>query len=142
LHSSKLTNLDIFEACPSGKGKVLSHWSTNSCAFFSKAKLAFCFATRDPLKTNSIIFTVTKQRYIHSSFDVVICLPLHVHDRVKNILKHVLFYVHDVKVMAEEIDLSIRKLLKNTSIYLVVGQTKTKKLLLTGLKTKHNVIIL
>jgi hypothetical protein len=44
--------------------------------------------------------------------------------------------------MAEEISLSIRKLLENTSFYLIVGQTKTKKLLLTGLKTKHNVIVL
>jgi hypothetical protein len=44
--------------------------------------------------------------------------------------------------MAEEISLSIRKLLENTSFYLIVGQTKTRKLLLTGLKTKHNVIVL
>jgi hypothetical protein len=50
--------------------------------------------------------------------------------------------VHDVKVMAEEISLPIRKLPENTSLYLVVGQTKTRKLLLTGLETKHNVTIL
>jgi hypothetical protein len=43
--------------------------------------------------------------------------------------------------MAGEIGLSIRKLPENTSLYLIVGQTKTKKLLLTGLKTKHNVTV-
>jgi hypothetical protein len=42
--------------------------------------------------------------------------------------------------MVEEIGLSIRKLLENTSLYLV-GQTKTRKLLLTELETKHNVTI-
>jgi len=88
------------------------------------------------------MFTMTKQCYIHSRLDVVLCLPFHVHDRVENVLKHVFFYVHDVKVMVEEIGLSIRKLPKNTSIYLVVGQTKIKKLLLIGLKSKHNVTVL
>jgi hypothetical protein len=44
--------------------------------------------------------------------------------------------------MAGEIGLLIRKLPENTSLYLIVGQTKTKKLLLTGLKTKHNVTVL
>ena len=64
------------------------------------------------------------------------------HDCAENILKHVLFHVHDIKVMAKEISLLIRELLKNTSLYLVVGQTKTKKLLLTGLETKHNITVL
>jgi len=84
---------------------------------------------------------MTKQCYIHSSLDVVLCLPLHVHDRVENILKHVLFYMHDVKVMAEEISLSIKKLLENILFYPILGQTKTRKLLLTELETKHNVIV-
>jgi hypothetical protein len=79
---------------------------------------------------------------IHSSLDVVFCLPLHVHDCVENVFKHIFFYVLDVKVMAEEIGLPIRKLLENTSFYPVMGQTKTKKLLLTGLETKHNVTVL
>jgi hypothetical protein len=39
-------------------------------------------------------------------------IPLHVNNHVENILKHVLFYVHDIKVMVEEIGLPIRKLLK------------------------------
>jgi hypothetical protein len=39
-------------------------------------------------------------------------IPLHVHNHVENILKHVFFYVHDIKVMVEEIGLPIRKLLK------------------------------
>jgi hypothetical protein len=47
--------------------------------------------------------------------------------------------VQDVKVMAEEIGLPIRKLLENTLIYPVIGQTKTRKLLLAGLETKHNI---
>jgi len=53
---------------------------------------------------------------------------------VENVLKHILFYVHDVKVMAKEIGLPIRKLPENTSLYPVMGQTKTRKLLLTGLE--------
>jgi hypothetical protein len=39
--------------------------------------------------------------------------------------------VHDVKVMAENIGLSIRKLPKDTSLYPIMGQTKTRKLPLT-----------
>jgi len=74
---------------------------------------------------------ITEQSYIQSSLDVVLCLPLHIHDGVENVLKHVLFYVHDVKVMVEEIGLPIRKLPKNTSLYPIVGQTKTRNLLLT-----------
>jgi hypothetical protein len=85
---------------------------------------------------------VTKQRYIHSSFDVVLCLPFHIHNCVESILKHVLFNVHDIKIMMEEIGLSIRKLPENTSLYPIIGQTKTIKLLLTILKTKYNVIVL
>ena len=92
--------------------------------------------------THLHIFTVTKQSCIHSSLDIVLCLPLHVHNCVENILKHVLFYLHDINVMAKEIGLPIRKLLKNTSLYSIVGETKTRKLLHTRLKTKHNVTIL
>jgi hypothetical protein len=83
-----------------------------------------------------------KQRYIHYSLNVVLCLPLHVHVCVENVLKHVFFYVHDIKVMAKEIGLLTRKFLENASLYLVLGQTKTKKLLLTGLETKYNVTVL
>jgi len=83
----------------------------------------------------TLYFTMTRQHYIHSSLDVILCLPLHVHDHVENVPKHVFFYVHDVKVMAEEIGLPKRNLLENTSLYLVMGQTKTRKLLLTGLET-------
>jgi len=39
--------------------------------------------------------------------------------------------VHGVKVMAEQIVLPIRKLPKDTSIYPIMDQTKTRKLLLT-----------
>jgi hypothetical protein len=58
-------------------------------------------------------------------------LKTNIHDDVENVLKHVLFYVHDIKVMVEEIGLPLRKLPKNTSLNLIVGQTKTRKLLLT-----------
>jgi len=75
--------------------------------------------------------TVIEQSYIQSSLDVVLCLPLHIRDGVENVLKHVLFYVHDVKVMAEEIGIPIRKLSKDTLLYPIMGQTKTRKLLLT-----------
>ena len=84
---------------------------------------------------------VTKQCYIHYSLDVVLCLPLHVYVRVENILKHVLFYMHDVKVMAEKIGVSIKKLLENILFYPILGQTKIRKLLLTELETKHNVTV-
>jgi hypothetical protein len=33
----------------------------------------------------------------------------------KNVFKHILFYMHDVKVMSEKIGLPIRKLPENTS---------------------------
>ena len=69
---------------------------------------------------------VTEQSYIQSRLDVVLCLPLHIHDGVENVFKHVLFNVHP----------------KDTSLYLIMGQTKTIKLFLTWLKTKHNVTIL
>jgi hypothetical protein len=44
--------------------------------------------------------------------------------------------------MAKEIGFPIRKLPENTSLYLVLAQIKTRKLLLTRLETKHNVTIL
>jgi hypothetical protein len=47
-----------------------------------------------------------------------------------------------IKVIAEEIGLPIRKLTGNTLLYQILSQTKTKKLLLTELKTKHNVTVL
>jgi hypothetical protein len=50
--------------------------------------------------------------------------------------------MHDIKIMAENIGLSIKELPENTSFYPIVGQTKTRKLLLTGLKTKHNITVL
>ena len=39
-------------------------------------------------------------------------LPLHIHYHVKNIFKHVLFYMHDIHIMAEKISLLIKKLQK------------------------------
>jgi hypothetical protein len=55
---------------------------------------------------------MTKQSYIYSSFDVVLYLPFHVHIRFENVLKQVLFYVHDIKIMVEEIGIPTRKLMK------------------------------
>jgi hypothetical protein len=52
------------------------------------------------------------------------------------------FYVHDIKVMVEEIGLPIRKLPKNISFYPIACQSKIRKILLTRLKIKHNVNIL
>jgi hypothetical protein len=43
--------------------------------------------------------------------------------------------------MTENIGLPIKNLSENISFYSIVGQTKIRKLLLTGLKTKHNVTI-
>jgi len=75
---------------------------------------------------------MTKQRYIHYSLNVVFCLPLYIHDRVENILKYILFYVHDIKVMAEKIE--IRKLPENILLYLIVRQIKTRNLCLPDWK--------
>jgi hypothetical protein len=77
-----------------------------------------------------------------TSLEYVLCLLIHVHNHIENVLKHVLLYVHNIKVMVEEIGLPITKLPKNTLLNLIVGQTKTRKLLLTGLKTKHNITVL
>jgi len=85
---------------------------------------------------------MTKQSCIYSNLDVVLCLLLHVHNHVENVLKHIIFHVYDIKVIAEEIGLPIRKLTGNTLLYRILSQTKTKKLLLTELKTKHNVTVL
>ena len=79
---------------------------------------------------------------VYFSLHVVLCLSFHVHNCVKNVFKHVIFNVHDIEVMAEDICLPIRKLPKNTLFYLIMGHSKTRKFLLTILKTKHNVIIL
>jgi len=49
--------------------------------------------------------------------------------------------MHDIKVMMKKIDLPIRKLLENTFFYPIMGQTKIRKLMLIGLKTKHNVTV-
>jgi hypothetical protein len=44
--------------------------------------------------------------------------------------------------MVKEIDLPIRKLLENILFNSIVGQTKSMKFLLTGLKIKHNITVL
>jgi hypothetical protein len=44
--------------------------------------------------------------------------------------------------MTEDIDLTIRKLPENAPLYPIMGQPKIRKLLLTRLKTKHNVTVL
>jgi hypothetical protein len=43
---------------------------------------------------------------------------------------------------SKSIDRATPRNLSNTSLYPIVGQTKTKKILLTGLETKHNVVVL
>jgi len=85
---------------------------------------------------------VTKQRYIHFSLNDVLYLLFHVHNRVENVSKHVLFNIDNINVMAKKIGLPIRKLLENNLLYEIMGQTKTRKLLLTRLKIKHNIIVL
>jgi len=53
---------------------------------------------------------MTKQSYIHSSINVVLCFPLHVYNHAKNVIKHIIFYVYNFKVMTKKIGLPIRKL--------------------------------
>jgi hypothetical protein len=50
--------------------------------------------------------------------------------------------MHDIKIIADEISLLIRKLLENTSPSRIIGRTKTRKLLLTRMRAKHNIIVL
>jgi len=50
--------------------------------------------------------------------------------------------MHNIKVMVEEIDISMWKLLENTMLNPIVGQIKIRKLLLTRLKIKHNITLL
>ena len=61
---------------------------------------------------------------------------------LKMFLNIFFFNVHNIEVMTKEIDFPMKKLPENTSLYLIMGHTKTRKLLLTELKTKHNVIVL
>jgi hypothetical protein len=44
--------------------------------------------------------------------------------------------------MVDDINVSIRKILKYTPLYPIVGHTKTRKLLLTRMRTKYNALIL
>jgi hypothetical protein len=50
--------------------------------------------------------------------------------------------MHDIQIMAEEISLSTRKFPKNTWRYPIMVHNKIRKLLLIGLKTKYNALIL
>jgi len=103
-------------------------------------KASFGLCNPWPFLNQLHIFMVTKQRYIHSSLHVAFFLPFHVHNRIKDIFKHIIFNVYDIKIMTEEVSFSIRKLPENISLYLIVDHTKTRKLLLTNLKSKYNVI--
>ena len=71
---------------------------------------------------------------MNSSLLVIIYLPFHMHYHVKNIFKHVFFDMHDIQILAKKISFLIRKLSKNNSLYPIVGNTKTRKLLFGGLK--------
>jgi len=108
----------------------------------SKREVGFGLCNSWPIINQLHILTVRKQRHVHFSFHIVLCLTFHVHHRVKNIFKHIVFYMHDIQIMMEDISFPIRKLPKNSSFYLIVGHIKTRKLLSTKLKTKHNALVL
>jgi hypothetical protein len=61
-----------------------------------------------------------------------VCVPRNVHDSALD-LQALQIILHDAGVIAiaEKIGLPTRKLQKDTSLHLVMGQTKTRKLLLT-----------
>jgi len=103
----------------------------------------FRFCNTEPIINQLYILIITIQRYIHFSFYIVLCFPFHVHDRVKNIVKHFFFLnMHCIQIIADDISLPIRKLLENILFYLIIGHTKTKELLFTSMKTKYNAFIL
>jgi len=52
------------------------------------------------------------KKNIHSSFYVIICFSFDVHDRIKNIFKHILLDVHNIQIMMKDISLPLRNLPK------------------------------
>jgi hypothetical protein len=85
---------------------------------------------------------MTRQHYIHSSLGVILCLPLHVHDHVENVPKHVFFYVHDVKVMAEEIGLPKKESPRKYFALSSCGSNQNQETSTYRIGNKHNVNIL
>lgn len=94
-----------------------------------------------PHKQTSYFYN-NKTKLYHSCFDVVLGVSIHVHNCVENALKHVLFYLHDIKVMEDKIGFPMRNLLENTLLYAIMGPNKTKNLLFTRLKIIYYVTIL
>jgi len=95
-----------------------------------------------PIIKQLYILMIIKQNYIYSSFYVIFCFPFNIHYCVKIFSKHILLNMHDIQIMAKDISLPIRKLQKTTLFYLIMDHTKTRKLLLTGLKIEYNILIL
>lgn len=52
-----------------------------------------------------------------------------------------IFQTH-CQILTEDISFPIKKLIENTLLYIIIDHTKTRKFLLTGLKTKYNILIL
>ena len=103
-----------------------------------QVKASFELCDPWPIINKPHILTVPKQKYIHYSLYVFICLAFHIHHRVNNVFIHILFDMYDIQIKTEEISFLVRKLLKNTSFNPIIGHTKIIKFLLTELKTKYN----
>ena len=41
--------------------------------------------------------------HVYFNFHIVLCLSFHIYHRVKNIFKHIFFYMHDIQIMVDEI---------------------------------------
>jgi len=70
------------------------------------------------------ILTITHEKiYIHSSFYIILWFFFNIHDRVKNIFKHILFYMHNIRSIVKDISLIIRKFLRNSFFYPITSHT-------------------
>jgi len=70
------------------------------------------------------ILTITqKKSYIHSSFYIILWFFFNIHDRVKNIFKHILLDMHNIRSIVKDISLIIRKFLRNSFFYPITSHT-------------------
>jgi hypothetical protein len=70
------------------------------------------------------ILTITQEKsYIHSSFYIILWFFFNIHDRVKNIFKHILLDMHNIRSIVKDISLIIRKFLRNSFFYPITSHT-------------------
>ena len=68
--------------------------------------------------------------HICSNLGIVLHLALDTHNSVKNIIKTIFLNVHDIKVMIDQIDRSIRQFSKDVALHPVMSSIEPSKFLL------------